>query len=83
MWRGGDAPLRGAVDRADFPVLLTGPVTPGAGNPEVFSWVRQSCAPAVLRASYLVVSGPPEGPSLQTDFVFVDRRGRPLLFFVY
>ena len=80
---GSQRPLHGQASRADFPVLYSGAVTRIAGNPEPYPWIRASCAPAVLRSSYLVLSGPADGPSLQTDFVFINRAGHALLYFVY
>jgi hypothetical protein len=84
MWRSGDAPLRGGIDRSDFPVLLSGPLEPGPdGRLSLYRLIRQSCDPRVMRSSFLVVNGPPDGQSLQKSYLFVNRNGHPLLYFVY
>jgi hypothetical protein len=68
------------------PVLSTGPLYgryTGGGAPNPAGWISRDCAPAVGRDSYEVAIGPRDGPALDGVFVFVQRSGRMLLYFVY
>jgi hypothetical protein len=59
--------------------------SPGAPDPSGF--IRFSCGittgTALIDKSYLVVAGTQSEPALQEDWVFVDRAGHLLLYFIY
>lgn len=68
------------------PVLSSGPLLgryTGGGTPNPAGWVRHDCPPRVARDSYEVVVGPRSSGALDEASVFVERRGRVLLYFSY
>ena len=69
-----------------LPVLSHGPLLgryTGGGAPNPAIWVKHDCPALVAQRSYEVAMGPRNGPALDAVFVFVQRKGRPLLYFVY
>ena len=70
----------------NVPVLSHGPLLgryTGGGAPNPAVWVKRDCPPLVAERSYEVAIGPRNGPALDAVFVFVQRKSRPLLYFVY
>ncbi|HVV76228.1 MAG TPA: hypothetical protein VHC43_09345 [Mycobacteriales bacterium] len=68
------------------PILSSGPLLgryTGGGAPNPAGWIRRDCPRLVARMSYEVAAGPRNGPALDAVFVFIERRGRALLYFVY
>jgi hypothetical protein len=53
------------------------------GNPDVSGWISNSCGAFTVDRSYLVVTGPQGEPALANDWVFVNRVGHLLLYFMY
>lgn len=69
-----------------FPVLSAGRLLghyTGGGAPNPAGWIQHDCPPKVATRSFEVAIGPRNGPALDAVFVFVQRAGRTLLYFVY
>jgi hypothetical protein len=72
--------------RRHLPVLSSGPLLgryTGGGAPNPAGWIRRDCPAPIAARSYEVAIGPRNGPALDGVFVFIQRQGRVLLYFVY
>jgi hypothetical protein len=81
-WQNGYAPQ----PTSKVPVLYAGPLAARwpttLGVPDLVGLVRR-CSSALAASSYAVVFGYPQRPGLQGELVFLDRRGRLLLYLTY
>jgi hypothetical protein len=80
-WQPGGSQIAAPARRPPIYSGLLGSYRSSAGPPDFTGLITAGCGARLARDTWMIVEGPRRSPALQSEWLFLDRRGHVLLYY--